>query len=243
MIGSSRDGLVTTIEIQREDKRNALDHEVLDGLAAAFADAVDSGARAVVLTGRGAMFCAGADLSGPVYDPDFLTKLVATLQQIETAPVPVIAALNGSALGAGLQLAMVADLRVMAPGATVGIPAAKLGVAVDEWTIRRLISLVGGGTARGMLIGCDPLTADRAHLIGFANRIGDLADAQTWAASIAELAPLTLAHYKLVFAGDGARDDAPPERIEAMMRAWDSEDLVEGRTARAEKRAPRFTGR
>ena len=96
MIGSSRDGLVTTIEIQREDKRNALDHEVLDGLAAAFADAVESGARAVVLTGRGAMFCAGADLSGPVYDPDFLTKLVATLQQIETAPVPVIAATSSA---------------------------------------------------------------------------------------------------------------------------------------------------
>ncbi len=243
MIGSIRDGRVTTIEIQREKKRNALDHAVLDGLAAAVTEAVDTGSRAIVLTGQGAMFSAGADLSGPVYDPDFLTKLVATLQQIESSPVPVIAALNGSALGAGLQLAMVADLRVMAPAATVGIPAAKLGVAVDEWTIRRLTSLVGGGIARGMLIGCDPLTADRAHAIGFANRIGDLAEAQAWAASIAELAPLTLAHYKLVFAGDGARDEAPADRMGAMMRAWDSDDLAEGRTARAEKRVPRFTGR
>ncbi|MBJ7288062.1 enoyl-CoA hydratase [Williamsia sp.] len=243
MIGSSRDGLVTTIEIRRENKRNALDHAVLDGLAAAVTDAVDTGSRAIVLTGQGAVFSAGADLSGPVYDPDFLATLVATLQQIESLPVPVIAALNGSALGAGLQLAMVADLRVMAPGATVGIPAAKLGVAVDEWTIRRLTSLVGGGIARGMLIGCDPLTADRAHAIGFANRIGDLAEAQAWAASIADLAPLTLAHYKLVFAGDGARDEAPADRMDAMMRAWDSDDLVEGRTARAEKRVPRFTGR
>lgn len=243
MIGSSRDGVVTTIEIQRPDKRNALDHAVLDALASAVTDAVDAGTRAIVLTGQGTTFCAGADLSGPVYDPDFLTKLVATLQRIESTPVPVIAALNGSALGAGLQLAMVADLRVMATGATVGIPAAKIGVAVDEWTIRRLISLVGAGTARGMLIGCEPLTAERAHSIGFANRIGDLAAAQAWAASIAELAPLTLAHYKLVFAGDGARDTPPTDRVDAMIRAWGSADLVEGRTARSERRVPRFRGR
>ncbi|MGU3292579.1 enoyl-CoA hydratase [Williamsia sp. M5A3_1d] len=243
MIGSTTDGSVTTIELQRADKRNALDHAMVDGLVAAVDDAVAAGARAIVLTGEGRVFCAGADLSGPVYDPAFLAKLVSALQRIEATPVPVIAALNGSALGAGLQLAMVADLRVMAPDALCGIPAAKIGVAVDEWTIRRLISLVGSGTARGMLIGCDPLTAEHALSVGFANRIGDLAMAQEWAASIAELAPLTLAHYKLVFAGDGARDDVPADRAAAMMRAWESEDLAEGRAARAEKRSPRFTGR
>jgi enoyl-CoA hydratase len=243
MIGSTSNGAVTTIELQRPEKRNALDHAMVADLAAAFDDAVSSGARAIVLTGAGHVFCAGADLSGPVYDPEFLASLVATLTRLESVAVPVIAALNGSALGAGLQLAMIADLRVMAPGAIAGIPAAKIGVAVDEWTIRRLISLVGAGTARGMLIGCDPLTADHALATGFANRLGDLASAQEWAATIAELAPLTLAHYKAVFTGDGARDEAPSDRQAAMMRAWESEDLAEGRAARAEKRAPRFRGR
>ena len=242
MIHSSSDGAVTTIELDRVVKRNALDEEMLDGLSAAFTAAVDSGARAIVLTGRGAVFSAGADLSGPVYDLDFIDRLVAVLKQIEATPVPVIAALNGTALGAGLQLAMVADLRVMAPGASVGIPAAKIGVAVDEWTIRRLASLVGDGHARGILIGCDMLTADRALGVGFANRIGGLADAQAWAAQIAGWAPLTLQHYKMVLTGDGARDAAPQEREDAMKAAWLSDDLAEGRAARAEKRTPVFRG-
>ncbi|MFT4126658.1 MAG: enoyl-CoA hydratase [Gordonia sp. (in: high G+C Gram-positive bacteria)] len=243
MIVSSSAGAVTTIEIDRPDKRNALNDAVIEGLGEAFAAAAEGDARAIVLTGRGTVFSAGADLSGPVYEQGFLDKLIATLIQIEAVPVPVIAAINGPAMGAGLQLAMAADLRVMDPGAIAGIPAAKLGVAVDEWTIRRLVSLVGGGQARGMLMGCEPLSADRAHALGFANRIGDLADAQHWAAQIAELAPLTLNHYKLVLNGDGARDQAPADRVEAMLRAWHSADLAEGRAARAEKRAPRFTGR
>ncbi|GED96936.1 enoyl-CoA hydratase [Gordonia crocea] len=243
MIHSSTSDSVVTIELDRSSKRNALDEQMVSGLAEAFAAAVDGGARAIVLTGRGSVFCAGADLSGPVYDKDFLDQLVITLQQIESTPVPVIAALNGAALGAGLQLAMAADLRVMVPEALAGIPAAKIGVAVDEWTIRRLVSLVGAGHARGMLIGCEPLTADRALSVGFANRIGDLEQAQQWAATIAALAPLTLQHYKLVLNGDGARDAAPEDRLEAMMRAWSSEDLAEGRTARTERRTPVFHGR
>lgn len=242
MIQSSSDNAVTTIELDRPDKRNALDDEMVTRLSEAFTAAVDDGSRCIVLTGRGTTFCAGADLSGPLYDRDFLDKLVATVHQIESTPVPVIAAVNGSALGAGLQLAMAADLRVMAPEALAGIPAARIGVTVDEWTIRRLVSLVGAGTARGMLIGCDPLTADRAHDVGFANRIGDLADAGHWAQTIAGFAPLTLAHYKLVLNGDGARDAAPADRHAAMLRAWESADLAEGRAARAEQRSPRFAG-
>ncbi|MEE3849252.1 enoyl-CoA hydratase [Gordonia sp. LSe1-13] len=243
MIHTSQAGPVLTVELDRVDKRNALDEEMVAGLSDAFGSAVDAGARAIVLTGRGPVFCAGADLSGPVYDPGFLDRLVAMLQQVEKTPIPVIAALNGSAIGAGLQLAMAADLRVMAPDAIAGIPAAKIGVAVDDWTIRRLVSLVGAGQARGMFIGCEPLSADRAHALGFANRIGDLADAQHWAATIAELAPLTLQHYKLVLNDDGARAQTPSTHRAAMMRAWESDDLAEGRAARAEKRAPRFTGR
>ncbi|MFT3659968.1 MAG: enoyl-CoA hydratase [Gordonia sp. (in: high G+C Gram-positive bacteria)] len=243
MIVSSTTGSVVTIELARPEKRNALNHQMVEDLSAAFTAAVDGGARVIVFTGRGSVFSAGADLSGPVYEKGFLDKLIALNEQIEATPVPVIAALNGGALGAGLQLAMAADLRVMASSALVGIPAAKIGVAVDEWTIRRLTSLVGAGQAAGMLIGCEPLSADRAHALGFANRIGDLADAQHWAAQIADLAPLTLQHYKLVLNGDGARDEAPEERVRAMMAAWQSEDVQEARAARAEKRPPVFTGR
>ena len=243
MIVTTANEGVHTIELDRPEKRNALNQEVMDQLGSAFSDAVDAGARAIVLTGRGGAFSAGADLSGPVYDPGFLDNLVDVLKQIEATPVPVIAAINGAALGAGLQLTMAADLRVMAPGAVVGIPAAKIGVAVDEWTIKRLVSLVGAGQAAGMLIGCESLAAEAAKAFGYANRIGDLADAQQWAATIAEYAPLTLQHYKLVLNGDGARDEAPAERVKAMLAAWQSDDLAEGRAARQEKRQPRFLGK
>ncbi|WP_018178404.1 enoyl-CoA hydratase [Jongsikchunia kroppenstedtii] len=243
MIGVSRTGDVTTIELQRPEQRNALNHEMVDGIATAVTGAVDAGARVIVLTGQGTVFCAGADLSGPVYDQDFLEKLLAMLRVIDSVPVPVIAALNGPALGAGLQLAMAADLRVMAPESMVGIPAAKIGVAVDDWTIKRLVSLVGGGVARGITLACESLSADRAWELGFANKIGDLADAQHWAATIAVLAPLTLQHYKLVLNDDGTRDAAPAAHLESMMRAWESEDLEEGKRARIEKRMPVYRGR
>lgn len=71
MIVSTTDGPVTTIELAREAKRNALDYDMLRDLSQAFTDAVDAGARVIVLTGRGTVFSAGADLSGPVYDPEF----------------------------------------------------------------------------------------------------------------------------------------------------------------------------
>lgn len=243
MIGTSLDGDVLTIELQRQGQRNALNYELVEALSEALTGAAESGARAVILTGQGTVFCAGADLSGPVYEQAFLDKLLAMLRVIESVPMPVIAAINGPALGAGLQLALAADLRVMAPSAFCGIPAAKIGVTVDDWTIKRLVSLVGAGDAAGILIGCDPLSSERAATLGFANRIGDLGEAQRWAAAIATLAPLTLQHYKLVLGDDGARDDAPQSHVAAMMKAWQSEDMAEGRAARSEKRPPEFTGR
>lgn len=242
MIGTSRDGAVLTIELQREQQRNALNHEMVEALAEALTAAADSGARAVILTGAGSVFCAGADLSGPVYEQSFLDKLLATLRLIEDIPMPVIAALNGPALGAGLQLALAADLRVMSPSSFCAIPAAKIGVTVDEWAIKRLVSLAGAGDAAGILLGCESMSADRAHMVGFANRIGDLGEAQRWAAMIATLAPLTLRHYKLVLGDDGARDEPPAEHVAAMVQAWQSNDMAEGRAARTEKRPPIFTG-
>lgn len=233
---------VTTLVIRRAAKRNALNHDVVDALSGALTVAVDGGARVVVITGEGAAFSAGADLSGATYDQSFLDKLRDLIRLIESAPIPIIAAVNGFALGAGLQLAMAADLRVLAPDALCGVPAAKIGVAVDDWTIRRLVSLTNSGVAAGVLIGAQPLDADTALRHGFANRIGDLAEAQAWAEQIATFAPLTLAHDKLVLKDDGAQSPAPQAHLDAMYAAWRSQDLQEARTARAEKRTPVFKG-
>ncbi|MGW0248038.1 enoyl-CoA hydratase [Nocardia goodfellowii] len=242
MLGVSRDGDVVTIEMQREDRRNALNNDLVVLLREAVLGAVEEDARVIVLTGRGPLFSAGADLSG-VYSEQFLADLMDMLHTIESAPIPVIAAINGGALGAGVQISLASDLRVMSPESYIAIPAAKLGISVDRWTIRRLVSLIGGGPARGILLGAERVTASDAYSYGFANRLGTLADAQAWAESIAELAPLSLRHLKLVLNDDGTREPDTAQQRAALEAAWGSADAQEGRLAREEKRAAKFVGR
>ncbi|MER7453382.1 enoyl-CoA hydratase [Nocardia beijingensis] len=242
MLGVSRDGDVVTIELQREERRNALNHELVTLLREAVLAAVADQARAIVLTGRGPVFSAGADLSG-VYSGDFLSGLLDMLHAIESAPVPVISAINGAAIGAGVQLALASDLRVIAPEAYIAVPAAKLGITVDRWTVRRLAALIGGGPARTVLLGAEQISADDAYTFGFANRIGTVADAQAWAKHIAALAPLSLRHMKLVLNDDGTRDPETAQQRAALEAAWTSEDAKEGRLARQEKRPAKFVGR
>ena len=152
------------------------------------------------------MFCAGADLTGDAFAADYPDRLIELNRVIDAAPMPVIGAINGPAIGAGLQLAMMCDLRVVA-GCVLQFPTSKYGLALDNWSIRRLSSLVGHGRARAMLLTAEKLTAEVALQTGMANRIGTLADAQAWAAEIAGLAPLAIQHAKRVLNDDGAYEE------------------------------------
>ncbi|ONM50417.1 enoyl-CoA hydratase [Nocardia donostiensis] len=241
MLGVSHDGDVVTIELQREERRNALNTELVTSLRDAVIEASEQ-ARVIVITGRGPVFCAGADLDG-VYSQEFLDSLLEMLHTVESTPVPVIAAVNGAAIGAGVQLAMAADLRVFGVDSYLAIPAAKLGISVDLWTTRRLVSLIGGGPARTVLLGAEAVTATDAYTFGFANRIGTVADAQGWAKSIAELAPLSLRHLKLMLNDDHTREPENAQQRAALEAAWASEDAQEGRLARQQKRPAKFLGR
>jgi len=242
MIGVSRDGNVTTLELQRPERRNALNTELVESLRQAVEQAAAEDVRAIVLTGQGTVFCAGADLTGDAFAADYPDRLIALHKAIDQAPMPVIGAINGPAIGAGLQLAMICDLRVVAPDAYFQFPTSKYGLALDNWSIRRLSSLVGYGRARAMLLSAEKLTADVALQTGMANRIGILADAQAWAHEIAGLAPLALQHAKRVLNDDGAFEDQWPEHKELFDKAWSSQDVVEAQVARMEKRPPKFQG-
>jgi len=242
MIGVTRDEDVTTIELQRPQRRNALNSELVDGLRTAVEQAAADEVRAIVLTGQGSVFCAGADLSGDAFAADYPDRLIALNKAIDVAPMPVIGAINGPAIGAGLQLAMICDLRVVAPDAFFQFPTSKYGLALDNWSIRRLSSLVGYGRARSMLLTAEKLTADVALQTGMANRIGTLADAQKWAEEIAGLAPLALRHAKRVLNDDGAYEEPGPVHKELFDKAWGSEDVVEAQVARVQKRPPNFKG-
>ncbi|MGH3647138.1 MAG: enoyl-CoA hydratase-related protein, partial [Micromonosporaceae bacterium] len=158
--------------------------------------------------------------------------------------VPVIAAVNGPAIGAGTQLAVACDLRVANARAVFGVPTAKLGLAVDPWTVRRLALLAGPGAARRMLLACE--TLDAAAVPGLVDRHGELETAVGWANEIAELAPLTLAYNKLSF-NTLLEPELPADtehRLgEAFQACWASEDFQEAMRARAEQRPPMFQGR
>ncbi|ORV47520.1 MULTISPECIES: enoyl-CoA hydratase [Mycobacteriaceae] len=242
MIGVTRDEAVTTVELQRPERRNALNSQLVTELREAIVDAADHDVRAIVLTGQGTVFCAGADLSGDAFAADYPDKLLALHQSIADVPVPVIGAINGAAIGAGLQLAMVCDLRVVAPEAYFQFPVAKYGLALDNWSIRRLSTLAGYGRARAMMLTAEKLTAETALLTGMANRLGTLADAQAWAHEIAGLAPLALQHAKRVLNDDGAYEEQQPIHKELFDRAWSSQDVIEAQVARVQKRPPKFQG-
>ncbi|HEU4361927.1 MAG TPA: enoyl-CoA hydratase, partial [Mycobacterium sp.] len=179
---------------------------------------------------------------GDAFAADYPDRLIELHKAMDTAPIPIIGAINGPAIGAGLQLAMQCDLRVVAPEAFFQFPTAKYGLALDNWSIRRLSSLVGHGRARSMLLTAEKLTAEVALQTGMANRIGTLADAQAWAKEIAGLAPLALQHAKRVLNDDGAYQDQWPTHKELFDRAWGSQDVIEAQVARVEKRPPKFKG-
>jgi len=242
MIGIERVGDVTTIELQRAERRNALNTELVDQLREAIEKAAADDVRVIVITGQGTVFCAGADLSGDVFAADFPDKAIALNKAIDAAPMPVIGAINGPAIGAGVQLAMICDLRVVAPEAYFQFPIARYGLALDNWSVRRLSSLVGYGRARGMLLAADKLPAETALQTGMANRIGTLADAQAWAAEIAQLAPLSVQHSKRVLNDDGAYEEPWPTHREMFEKAWSSKDVIEAQVARIEKRSAKFNG-
>jgi len=232
-----RDGNVAVLTLAREDRRNALNLQLCRAIHEAAQAAVDDGARVIVVTGRGSAFSSGADLGG-VYGPEFLEALYGMLHGLGKLPVPIIAAVNGPAIGAGTQLALACDLRVVDESARFAVPTAKNGMAVDGWTIRTLASLAGMGRARRVMLAADFIDRDEALACGLADRAGTLGDALAWAREVAELAPLALAHNKLVL--NGGDDDAVNASFEAV---WASDDVREAAAARAEKRPPEFTGR
>ena len=167
---------VVLITLDRPERRNAVDHatilELLDAQRLIAAGGPDGAGdvRVVVLSGAPPAFSAGADLAG-VEGARFATDLGAVLRGFGELRVPVIAAIEGPALGAGAQLAIAADLRMATPESVIGIPAARLGLVVDHWTVRRLASEFTAPVARAMLVAAETYTGARLHALGGVHRL------------------------------------------------------------------------
>ena len=234
-------GPVAVVTLDRPERRNAVDHDTLLALRRVQLEVLAAGSRCLVLTGAPPAFCAGADLTG-VESGAFVDALLAALRGFTELPIPTIAAIDGPALGAGTQLAISCDLRMASEHSVFGIPAAKLGLVVDHWTIERLAREMGWPIARAMLMAAQTYRTEQLVASGAIHRVGDLQHAMAWAAELAELAPLTMATHKLALETSSPPPGADVAVEQARVAAWASADAEEGRLAFLEKRPPRFTG-
>ena len=235
------DNSVLIATINRPARKNAVDQETLTELAQALKQAETQSARVFVLTGAEKTFCSGADLSG-VRETQFTVALHKLLIQLANSRCVTIAAIDGHALGAGAQLAISCDLRVATARATVGVPAARLGLVVNHWTVERLTRECSWPVARAMLLAARNYSGEELANLGAVHRIGDFDSALAWAHEIAALAPLSIAGHKAALNASSREPDINELVQRARDYAWASKDVDEGRAAFLEKRAANFKG-
>src|SRR6185312_11448052 len=259
LIDEPGDGIVR-LTISNPDKRNALDHPILDAISSTLVrlGTPDSPARCVVVTGAHDMFSAGYDI-GEIPDDEFEQRaeaLVAhpfteAIDALEAFRYPTLAVLPGHTIGGGLELALACDLRIARDQIKLGMPPAKLGLVYSHTGLRRFIDAIGAARTRELFLLGSYIDAPTALAWGLVNRIAG-ADALEQAglavaSELADNAPLSQTGNKRVIeALLAAERELPPdveaELIELRRASFASQDMREGMRAFAERRPPRWRG-
>jgi enoyl-CoA hydratase len=249
---------VGVVTFNNPEKRNAMSLEMWEGLGQALTELRDDAkVRVVILTGAGdKAFMSGADISqfektrnNAQASEEYSGRSDAQRALLASYPKPTIACIRGFCLGGGMQVAMLADIRIASANSQFGIPAAKLGIAYGYDGLKHLVSLVGPSWARLLLYTGMRIDAAEAERIGLVDRMVD--DADLWnatcdiARTISDNAPLAVQAAKITIAqvlkDAGQRDMAAIKAIGTA--CMDSEDFREGRRAFMEKRKPHFKGK
>lgn len=257
-ISASSDGPVTTLVIARPDKLNALTPNVFIELRAAMDDALANGCKAFVLSGEGRAFSSGADLQadGAGYEglPEDLGQLLDDhynpfTQYLMDLPVPLVTAINGPAVGAGLSLALAGDISVMARSAYVLLAFVNIGLVPDAGASWLVAASVGRARAMEMALLGEKLSAEEARAVGLINRVVDdgdvLATAQAIAAKLAA-GPgkaIGMIRSQVNAAVESTLNDVLTIERDNQRVLGYSEDFKEALAAFAEKRKPQFNGR
>jgi enoyl-CoA hydratase/carnithine racemase len=250
-------GAVRHIVLNRPEKRNAFNGELIEATGHAFEDAAaDDSVRVVVVRGNGPMFSSGMDLGSlqelsesPDSLREFRTPILHWWNLLEQMPKPTIAQIHGACIGGAMELALAADMRVMAEDAVAAILEVKIGLIPDVGGCSRLPAVVGVGRAKELIMTGRFLGGEEALQIGFANRLApaDELDATTQQLcdELLAAAPIAVSLAKRVIdaAAKPALDETLEREVEAQEQLAASEDFAEGTGAFMEKRPPVFANR
>jgi len=241
------EGAIRAVTLNRPEKRNALDSEMLESLAAVFAEPPSEAERAAVIRANGPVFCAGLDLrarAGMGANP--IERMLHTL---ETYPLPVVAVVHGDAIAGGNELALHCDLVIASRSARFGMSLAQIGLAPSWFLMKKLLEVAGPVTTRRILFLGDPLPAARLYELGVISHLADPEALEATARAVldrlAANAPLSLKAMKQLLLREMAfRDGIAHDDIDKLTDgARRSADAREGIAARLEKRAAKFQGR
>jgi len=251
-----QDGAIAWVTLDRPEKLNAIDDQVIDELDQLFQRIEhDRSIRVVIITGGGEKaFVAGGDIEAmrklSLHDGErFVYRGQQMLQRIENSPKVVIAAINGYALGGGTELALACDIRIAAEHAQLGLPEVAIGLFPGWGGTQRLVRLLGKGLAKELVFTAERITAQRALAIGLVNRVTPREELFSTCQAIAEKiianSPIAVTQAKKAIneGSEMALDQGLKFEAEAWLVNLQTEDRVEGLSAFLEKRKPRFQDR
>ena len=251
-----KEGELAILTVNRPKMRNALNDETVEEIAQAVQEVeADEGLRALIVTGAGEKaFVAGADINELKVRDTVLGRTVTKRRQqvltmIEELPFPSIAAINGWAMGAGLELAMACSMRIAADSVRMGQPEVKLGITPGAGGTQRLPRLVGMGRAMELILTGDPIDAAEAHRIGLVNKVVPadalMDEAKKLAQTIAARPKLAIQYAKeaVLRHADGSLAEGLAHESYLHALSCGTQDKAEGVAAFLEKRDAKFTGR
>jgi len=250
---------VARLTISNPERRNALDHEILDALADAL-PRLDEGIehRCVLITGAPPVFSAGYDIAtipAQSFERDAEALVAhpfhAAMEALAAHPWPTVAAINGHCLGGGLELAITCDLRICAAGAKLGMPPAKLGLIYGHTGLRKFLDVLGLARTKELFLTGRNYPAERAERFGLVNEVVEDGGLETaaieLAAEIAANAPISMRGNKqaidLLNRAPVLDERQAEELVKLRESCFASADFREGIQAFSEKRAPRWQGR